>query len=72
MKKYWFFGMVFTFLHAVSVYPALAQEKQGPKMVLKEQAYDFKEVKEGEVIEHSFEVRNEGDQVLKIIRVKPG
>lgn len=72
MMKSWFFGMVFIFLHAISVYPVLAQEKQGPNMVLREQAYDFKEVKEGEVIEHSFEVRNEGDQVLKIIRVKPG
>jgi hypothetical protein len=41
-------------------------------MVLKERAFDFKEVREGEVISHVFEVRNEGDQVLEIIRVRPG
>ena len=41
-------------------------------MVLKEGVFDFKEVKEGEVIAHTFKVLNLGDQTLKIIRVKPG
>ena len=43
-----------------------------PKMVVPEPIHDFKEVKEGAVITHTFTVRNEGDQVLEIKAVKPG
>ncbi len=48
-----------------------AQEKGTPKMVLKEQLIDFKDVIEGKDIAHSFEVFNEGDEPLKIEQVKP-
>jgi hypothetical protein len=48
-----------------------AQEKGSPKMVLKEQLVDFKDVIEGKDITHSFEVLNEGDELLKIEQVKP-
>jgi hypothetical protein len=41
-------------------------------MVLKEKTVDYKEVDEGEVIEHVFKVLNEGDQPLQIEKVKPG
>jgi hypothetical protein len=51
---------------------AVGAEQAGPKMVIKELEYDFKQVKEGEVIEHSFLVSNKGDQVLEIRQVKPG
>jgi len=71
MKKHWFIRFIFLsmFLFYCS---SLAQEAQGPRMVLKERVFDFKEVREGEVVAHAFEVQNEGDQVLEIIRVKPG
>jgi hypothetical protein len=49
-----------------------ADQQTGPKMVMKEMAYDFKEVKEGDVIEHVFQVLNQGDQVLEIREVRPG
>ena len=49
-----------------------AQETKGPKIVIKELVHDFKDVKEGEVIEHTFRVFNEGDETLKITKVKPG
>jgi hypothetical protein len=39
---------------------------------LKEKTVDYKEVDEGEVIEHVFKVLNEGDQPLQIEKVKPG
>lgn len=29
-------------------------------------------LKEGEVIEHTFSVLNQGDEALEIVRVKPG
>jgi type VI protein secretion system component VasK len=51
---------------------ALAQEVKGPKMVLKEDSVDLKEVKEGETLEYAFKVLNEGDQTLEIKNVKPG
>ncbi len=50
----------------------LAQEPGGPKLVLKEQEFNLKEVMEGKVVEHVFRVLNQGDEPLKIINVKPG
>lgn len=50
----------------------LAQEARGPKMLLKEEVFDFGEVKEGEVIEHAFEITNAGTETLEIKDVKPG
>jgi len=49
-----------------------AEQSAGPKMVIKELEYDFKQVKEGDVIEHVFQVLNQGDQVLEIKDVRPG
>ena len=72
MKKYWFMGLISLSMFLFCCCSSLAQEAKGPRMFLKERAFDFKEVREGEVIAHTFKVRNEGDQVLKIIRVKPG
>ena len=41
-------------------------------MVLKEQDFDFGEVKQGEVITHTFKVLNQGDEMLTIEKVNPG
>jgi hypothetical protein len=41
-----------------------------PKLVLKEQAYDFKQVAEGRLLEHVFPIFNKGNQVLKIQKVE--
>ena len=72
MKKYWLLGVVCLFLLAISGYSALAQEIRGPKMLVRERVFDSKEVKEGDVIVHTFRVLNQGGQTLRIIRVKPG
>jgi len=53
-------------------FPARGQEVRGPKLVLEEREFDFGEVKEGKVVEHTFRLFNKGDQPLKIVRVKPG
>jgi hypothetical protein len=45
---------------------------KGPILVIKEDTIDLKEVKEGEVIEHTFQVFNQGDQTLEIKSVRPG
>lgn len=72
MMKKWILGMSYVFFLMVLSHPALAQDAHGPKMVLKEREFDFKEVREGEGISHAFAVINQGDEALKIIRVKPG
>ena len=43
-----------------------------PRMAFKEQIYDFKNVLEGEILTHTFQVMNEGDEPLRIEEVKPG
>ena len=50
----------------------VADQGHGPKMVLKEQDFDFGEVEQGEVITHTFNVLNQGEETLKIEKVNPG
>jgi len=42
-----------------------------PQMVFKQQIHDFKNVLEGEILSHAFEVLNQGDATLRIEQVKP-
>lgn len=72
MRKCWLVGMICIALFPFCVYSPLAQESRGPKMVLKERVFDFEEVNEGEVIEHTFKVLNQGDETLRIKKVNPG
>jgi len=72
MRRLWLVRTVCIALFSLYSYSALAQEVLGPKMVLKEQEFDFKEVEEGKVIEHTFRVLNEGDETLEIKKVSPG
>ena len=43
----------------------------GPLLVIKERSFDFKEVRQGATVEHTFQVRNKGDEVLEIKKLKP-
>ena len=52
--------------------PAWAQKMREPKLLLKQTVFDFNEVTEGSTISHSFSVINNGNETLKILRVKPG
>ncbi len=72
MRKHVLMAGILTSLIFLCAYSAGAQVATGPKMVLKEREFDCGEVKEGEVIEHTFSVLNQGDEPLKIVRVKPG
>lgn len=72
MNKYWLAAFTCVFLVLFWAHPVRVQEVKGPKMVLKERVFDFKEVQEGETIEHTFLVFNQGDQPLEIKSVKPG
>lgn len=57
---------------ALACPPAYSQAVSGPRIFLPERHHDFKEVKEGAEIEHTFTVQNQGDEVLEIRRVNPG
>ena len=56
------------------VYPsvAVAEEMSGPRLVIKERIFEHEEAEQGAIIEHTFEVRNEGDETLEIKKVVPG
>ena len=58
-------------LFCVTESPAFAQAKGLPHLVLKQQIHDFKSVLEGELLVHTFELLNQGDEPLKIKEVKP-
>lgn len=49
-----------------------AQGHKGPRIAVQGREFDFKEVKEGTVLEHTFKILNKGDEPLKIISVRPG
>ena len=49
-----------------------AQQALGPRMFLEEKHFDAKQVKEGQIIEHTFNVLNVGDSTLEIKKVDPG
>jgi hypothetical protein len=51
---------------------SLAQAPAAPSMVLPERSFDFKEVEEGKVAEHTFKVLNKGNRPLEITNVNPG
>ena len=72
MKRRWFVGIIFIALVTLFGYSAPAQEIKGPNMVLKELEFDFKDVKEGKIIRHTFQVLNQGDETLDIKKVTPG
>jgi hypothetical protein len=51
---------------------SFSDEAQGaPQLELKQQIHDFKDVLEGEILTHTFELMNQGDAPLNIERVKP-
>ena len=59
---------------SLSVYPsiAVAEEISGPRLVIKERIFEHAEVEQGAIVQHTFEVRNEGDETLEIKKVVPG
>lgn len=43
-----------------------------PKIEVEDKVFNFKEMIEGQTIEHIYKVQNKGDQPLEIQQVKPG
>jgi hypothetical protein len=49
-----------------------AQQSAGQRIVIEERSFDAMEVKEGTLIQHTFIVRNSGNEALEIQRISPG
>lgn len=50
----------------------LAQQATGPRIEIEERLFNARKVKQGEIIEHAFTVKNNGDEDLEIRKVSPG
>jgi hypothetical protein len=72
MKRFFVFIGLFIFCSGLIFSLSWAEKVNGPKMVLGEKVFDFKEVDQGTTLKHAFRVLNSGDQPLEIKSVKPG
>ena len=72
MKKLLYGTAFLIFLITPSLTTGWAQQAVGPRMVLEEKYFDAKQIKEDEIIEHTFTVLNIGDRPLEIKKVNPG
>lgn len=54
-----------------AAFPALADGLRGPRIYVPEPRHDIGTVKEGDLPEYSFEIRNVGSETLVISGVKP-
>ena len=61
-------GFLLLFLILILMTAGLSQIT-GPKVVFKEKKWDFGRIKAGEVVSHEFVFKNEGQALLKVIRV---
>ena len=72
MRKVLYGTFFLIFLISLNLSTGWAQQAIGPKMVIEKPLFDAQQVKEGEIIRHSFTVLNKGDKPLQIKRVQPG
>jgi hypothetical protein len=70
-KKHRVFELTVLLLLLISADFAVADKNRAPKMVIKEQEFNFGQVQQGETITHTFEVLNQGDEILTIKRINP-
>jgi len=59
-------------LVAPAVLDPPARSAVGPRIQCDVREVDFGDVVKGDVVEGRFELRNSGDEMLNIVRVKPG
>jgi hypothetical protein len=74
-KLIWIWAMVLVVLMLMGAMPVLAEEEEtvGPKAVFQPTRLVVEEtVLQGKPLEGVFEVKNEGDEVLEIVKVSPG
>lgn len=72
MKEFFLVAFTSTLLILLNLTTGFTQQPTGPRIFFEKRFFDAKEVKEGDLIEHTFKVQNLGDSPLEIKRVKPG
>jgi len=72
MKRLLFGSSLLILLIIMSITMGWGQQATGPRMVIEKKYFNAKQVNEGEIIEHAFTVRNEGDSPHEIKRLRPG
>ena len=73
MKKLLILSTFFLLLLTLANPLALtAQEMSGPRMVIEKKTFEHEAVEQGVIIEHSFQVRNQGNETLVIKKIVPG
>ncbi len=68
----WGLLLVICLCLAVTCLAAPEEEITGPRLIMKERFFNFQQVPEGEIIEHTFTISNGGSETLVIEEVKPG
>ncbi|MBN1105048.1 MAG: DUF1573 domain-containing protein [Deltaproteobacteria bacterium] len=63
--------VAYSFLSLIFLSGSRAQKPPGPQIYFQEKNFDFQEVEEGSVLDHTFRVSNRGDQPLVIEKVSP-
>ena len=71
-KRSWGILLAVWWSLAATCFAAPEEKIAGPRLVMQEKFFNFKEVQEGEVVEHTFMVSNTGSETLVIEEVKPG
>jgi len=74
MKRLFILNLIFflALSSGITIFDDCVLASPAPKIFIKEGAFDYGKVKQGETISHSFMVVNQGDEKLLIEKVEPG
>jgi len=72
VKKITYFLPILLFIFLFSVSHGQKKTVLGPKISLPEKEWDFGYIPQNAVVSHFFTIKNDGDDTLQIIKVRPG
>ena len=72
MKRIFCGGFFLVFMIFFTISQSWCQDAAGPQMIIDRKYFDAGEVKEGQIIDHIFTVRNTGNRTLEIKKLRPG
>jgi hypothetical protein len=74
MKRLFILNLIFFIvsISGITIFVDCVQASPGPQIFIKEGAFDAGNIKQGDIISHTFIVANQGDEKLLIEKVQPG